>query len=144
MCLRMIPWSCTVRRYIPTPLFTIRQRGTTRREWRFLLTWAWQWGRSGAAVGAGAAAGVVTTTSRLTATIISIVTRTSAAATATTPVAATARRIYRLVAAGAVAEIQVTGGSTDRNIAAAPRIGTGRLRTGLAARRVVIRLPTAR
>ena len=155
MCLRMIPWWCTVPRSIPTLLFTIRRRGTTPRGWRSRLALASPWGRSGAAAGAGAAAGVVTMTSPSTETTISTGTRTSVAATVTTSAEATARRINHLAAAAtgprpnrfvaaATAGPQATSGSTDQNIAAVPRMETAGLRIGLAAPHAAIRSPTAR
>src|SRR6185369_1870166 len=155
MCLRMIPSWCTVPRFIPTLLFTIRRWGTTPPGWQFRLALAWPWERSGAAVGDGVAAGVVTMTSPSTETTISTATRTLVAATATTSAEATARRINHLAApatalrpnrfvAAATAGPQATSGSTDQNIAAVPRMGTAGLRIGLEERRVEILLPTVR
>jgi hypothetical protein len=74
--------------------------------------------------------------------ITSTATRISVAATATTLGAETAHPINQLAAEEIAAE--TPAGSTIRNIAAVHRIGTGRRRTGSAARHVETPYPIAR
>src|SRR5580700_8297191 len=110
MYLLTIPLWCTGQRFIHILPFTIRQQGTTQREWRFLSVWVWPWARP------GAVAGEATTISPSIATTTSTVTRTLPVETA--------------------AEIQATIGSTSPHIEAAPRTGTEQPRTSLAVRHV--------
>src|SRR6516162_6375663 len=134
-------------RSIPIRLFTTPRRDTTPLGWRFPSALAWQWAHFGAVVGAVAPAGAGTT-SPSTTTTISTVTRILAAATAC--------RIYRLVAPAIVAALETgfrlnqqaavaeTTGSTIRNIAAALRIRTVLPLTGSEARPAAIPFRTAK
>src|SRR5258706_6036860 len=144
----------TVPTSILTLLFTIRRQDIMPEVWQSRLALASLWGRSGAEDGAGDAVGAATT-STSTGTIISTSTRTLVAATAITPAVGTAPRTSHLVAtatgprpnrfvAVAIAAETAIDGNTNLNIAAEPRIGTGRLRTGLGVRRAVTLFPTGR